>query len=228
RVPLIVRMERGTLGRFIYSVAMLAPRSEADPGVPDRSLWNRRLLFSLQGGVAIGRTQGVWSEGAALYAAALSQGYAVVNSTGLRTNTHYNLIRGGRAAELLKRHFVSTHGEPDYTIAVGGSGGAVQQYVYQQNHPGLFDGGVPQYSYPDMITQTIHIGDCELLEHFFERTDAANPRWRDVEEREKVIGLNAERDPVLDSGEREQFDGLYRMYARVGVPTPNGWDGAEA
>src|SRR5690606_34204943 len=49
RVPLIVRMERGTLGRFIYSVAMLAPRSEADPEVPDRSLWNRRLLFSLQG-----------------------------------------------------------------------------------------------------------------------------------------------------------------------------------
>ncbi|NIW35027.1 MAG: hypothetical protein GWN32_00090, partial [Gemmatimonadetes bacterium] len=58
----------------------------------------------------------------------------------------------------------------DYTVGVGGSGGGIQQYVYGQNHKGLLDAGVPQYSYPDMITQTIHIGDCELLE-----------RWMDVE-----------------------------------------------
>lgn len=227
-VPMIVRVERGTLNRFIYSVAMLAPRSEAHPRSPDRALWNRRLLFSLQGGVAIGHTQGVWSEGAGLYEAAVRQGYAVVSSTGLRTNTHYNLIRGGRTAELLKRHFVSTYGKPVYTIAVGGSGGAVQQYVYQQNHPGLFDGGVPQYSYPDMVTQTIHIGDCELLEHFFERTDAGNPRWRDVKERTKVLGLNAEQSPVLPERARRQFNRLYELYTRAGVPTPRGWSGTDA
>lgn len=227
-VPLIVRVERGTLDRFIYSVAMLAPRGEADPRSPDRSLWNGRLLFSLQGGVAIGHTQGVWSEGAALYTPALRQGYAVVNSTGLRTNTHYNLIRGGRTAVLLKGHFVERYGEPLYTIAVGGSGGAVQQYIYQQNHPGLFDGGVPQYSYPDMVTQTIHIGDCELLEHYFERTDSANPRWRDVKERTKVVGLNAETRPALDEGEREQFNRLYELYSREGVPIPAGWRGSAA
>lgn len=226
-VPLIVRLEQGTINRFIYSVAMLAPRSERDPQEPDRSLWNRRLLFSLQGGVAIGHTQGVWSPGAALYEPALRLGYAIVNSTGLRTNTHYNLVRGGHTAVLLKRHFIETHGDPLYTVAVGGSGGAIQQYIYQQNHPGLFDGGVPQYSYPDMITQTIHVGDCELLEHYFERTDSANERWRDVEQRSKVLGLNAERDPVLSDGEREQFDQLYRLYRAAGVPTPNGWSGPE-
>ena len=224
-VPFLVRLERGTVDRFIYSVAMLVPPGETDPRSPDRSLWNRRLLFSLQGGVAIGHTQGSWSESAALHEGALRQGYAVVNSTGLRTNTHYNLLRGGRTAVMLKAHFVATHGEPLYTIAVGGSGGAIQQYVYQQNHPGLFDGGVPQYSYPDMVTQTIHTGDCELLEHYFERTAASNPRWRDVKERAKVLGLNAERRPFLSAGDRKQFNELYRLYARAGVPTPTGWDG---
>jgi hypothetical protein len=223
-VPFIVRMERGTVNRFIYSVTMLVPLSEADPTRPDQSLWNRRLLFSLQGGVAIGHTQGAWSESAALYEPALGLGYAVVNSTGLRTNSHYNLLRGGQTAVMLKDHFRARHGEPLYTVAVGGSGGAIQQYIYQQNHPDLFDGGVPQYAYPDMLTQTIHTGDCELLEHYFERTDAANPRWRNIEQRSRVLGLNAEQRPVLSDGARRQFNQLYQQYQAHGVPTPVGWN----
>lgn len=223
-VPAVVRMERGTINRFIYSAAMLVPTDEVDPAEPDTSLWNGRLVFSFQGGVAIGHTQGSWSQSAALFEDALLQGYAVINSTGTRTNTHYNLRRGGETAIMTKAHFVETYGEPLYTIGVGGSGGAIQQYVYQQNHPDLLDGGVPQYSYPDMVTQTIHIGDCELLEHYFEHTDADNPRWRDIEQRELVIGLNAEQDPVLSGGERAQFHGIYQVYQAFGVPTPDGWD----
>jgi hypothetical protein len=41
---------------------------------------------------------------------------------------------------------------PYYTVGVGGSGGAIQQYVFGQNHPGLLDAAIPQYSYSDMIT----------------------------------------------------------------------------
>ena len=65
-VPYIVRWERGTINRFIYSVAMLAPTTETDPAQPDDSLWNGRLVFSLEGGVAIGRTQGTSGTGAML------------------------------------------------------------------------------------------------------------------------------------------------------------------
>jgi hypothetical protein len=223
-VPYVVRLEQGTIDRFIYSVAMLAPEGEADPAAPDTSLWNGRLLFSFQGGVAIGYTQGSWSQSAALFDGALQQGYAVINSTGIRTNTHYNLIRGGQHAVNLKDHFVDVYDDPIYTIGVGGSGGAIQQYVYAQNHPGLLDGGVPQMSYPDMATQTIHIGDCELLEHYMERTDADNTRWRDITERTKLVGLNAEQAPVLSGGNRAQFNQLYQLFTANGIPTPNGWD----
>ena len=65
-VPYIVRWERGTINRFIYSVAMLAPTTETNPAQPNDSLWNGRLVFSLEGGVAIGRTQGTIGGGAAL------------------------------------------------------------------------------------------------------------------------------------------------------------------
>ena len=39
-----------------------------------------------------------------------------LNSTGLRTNTHYNLQLGGETALMLKEHFVEDHGVPLYTV----------------------------------------------------------------------------------------------------------------
>ncbi len=216
-VPFVVRWERGTINRFIYSVAMLAPVGEADPAVPDDSLWNRRLVFSFDGGVGIGHSQGTTSTGSMLPADLLGKGYGVMWSSGTRTSVHYNLQVGGETALMLKERTVEAHGVPDYTVAVGGSGGAIQQYVYAQNHPGLIDAAIPQYSYSDMVTQTIHVGDCELLEHYFDATDRDNPRWRDPEARQAVLGLNATNFPKnLSPGEIAQWNGLYGLYAAFG------------
>jgi hypothetical protein len=149
----------------------------------------------------------------------LGLGYAVINSTGLRTNTHYNLQLGGETALMQKEHFIEDHGVPYYTVGVGGSGGAIQQYVYGQNHPGLLDAAIPQYSYPDMVTQTIHVGDCELLEHYFDVTARDNPKWRDPEMREAIMGLNASNFPQnLSSGDVSQWNGLYGLYQLLGYP----------
>ena len=94
---------------------------------------------------------------------------------------------------MTKERFVERYGVPLYTVGVGGSGGAIQQYVYGQNHPGLLDAAIPQYSYPDMVTQTIHVGDCELLEHYMDVTDARQPEVANWDDREWLIGLNARR-----------------------------------
>lgn len=190
-VEFVVRRERGTINRFIYQIAMLAPLSEAVSGQPAKPVWNRRVIYVFSGGVAIGHDQGTLT-GSAADPAALGLGYALIFSTGTRTNVHYNLVLGGETALMVKEHFVQRHGVPRYTVGVGGSGGAIQQYVYGQNHPGrILDAAIPQYSYPDMVTQTIHIGDCELLEHYMDVTDADNPKWRDWENRTALIGLNA-------------------------------------
>jgi hypothetical protein len=218
-VPYVVRWERGTVNRFVYSIAMLAPAGEEDPLEPDDALWNRRLVFALQGGVAIGHTQGTSGTAAMLPHDLLSLGYAVLSSTGLRTDTTYNLQLGGETALMLKEHFIEAHGVPLYTVGVGGSGGGVQQYVYGQNHPGLLDAAIPQYSYSDMVTQTIHVGDCELLEHYFDVTDAGNPKWLDVENRQAIQGLNASWHPENQSaGEARQWNLLYLLYAVLGLP----------
>jgi hypothetical protein len=217
KVPYVVRRERGTINRFIYSFAMLAPLAEAQapqPAATDTSLWNKRLIYAFDGGVAIGRNQNT-PGGSALYDIGLRQGYAVVHSSGTRTSTHYNLELGGETALMTKEEFIERYGVPLYTVGVGGSGGAIQQYVYGQNHPGLLDAGIPQYSYPDMVTQTIHVGDCELLEHYMDVTDASNPKWQNWDDREWLEGLNA----------HATFPNPYRGGAPGNTECVRGWRG---
>ena len=221
-VPFLVRQERGTSNRFIYSIATLV-----DPADPHTPVWNDRLVFNLQGGVAIGRTQGNASEGAQLRVDVLAQGYAVVNSTGLRMNTHYNLQLGGETALMLKERFIVANGAPRYTISVGGSGGAIQQYVYAQNHPGVFDALVPQLSYPDMVTQTLHVGDCELLEYYMDVLDKDNPKWRQPVHRRALQGLNVVEEPRnWSTGNIAQFNGLAQVYQAFGIPLIDRADGS--
>lgn len=189
-VDFIVRQERGTINRFIYSFATLAELGD-EPWDASTENWNGRLLFHFDGGVGIGHSQGDISNSRALQPDTLQKGYAVIYSSGTRTGTHYNLQVGGETALMVKEHFVKRFGVPDYTVAIGGSGGGIQQYVYSQNHPGLLDGGVPQYSYPDMVTQIIHVGDCELLEYYMDATDRNNPKWQTTANRSLLVGLNS-------------------------------------
>jgi hypothetical protein len=189
-VPYVVRRERGTINRFIYAITILSPPGDPN-GPPDTSLWNRRVIYAFDGGVAISHNQGTVG-GSHLYDPGLSKGYAIIHSSGTRTSTHYNLVLGAETAIMTKERFIEGYGVPWYTVGVGGSGGAIQQYVYAQRHPGvIIDAAIPQYSYPDMVTQTIHVGDCELLEHYMDVTDAANAKWATWPNRTWIEGLNA-------------------------------------
>ncbi len=188
----IVRWERGTINRFLYSLAVLVSGDDVNDE-PNLDVWNKRLIYYFEGGVGIGHYQGFPFIDTALYADGLGLGYAVAYSTGTTTETHYNLQLGGETAIMVKDRFVSAYGKPDYTVGLGLSGGSVQQHIYSQNHPGLIDAGIPQLSYPDMITQVIHVADCELLERWIDVEISFDPnsKWANWENRSWLIGLNA-------------------------------------
>ena len=199
----IVRWERGTINRFIYSVAMLAPWEEVVRGSPDGPMhdsWNGRLVLSFHGGGGIGHTQGrIRDSSALLYPSspgrpddvdAVAKGYAVLYSTGTRTGDSNNMVIGGHTAMMVKNHFIDIHGDPLYTVGIGDSGGGTQQFVYAQTQPGLLDAAVPQRTYPDLITAPIEIGDCAILEHYMDVTDVENPTWQNWDNRQWLLGLN--------------------------------------
>lgn len=212
--PVVVRWERGTINRFIYSIAIPIPWDE-DPYDLGREKWNGAVVYRFDGGVAIGRTQGSVSTSAMLYTPGLERGYAILHSSGTRTSTHYNLQLGGETALMLKERFVELYDVPRYTVGIGGSGGAIQQYVYAQNHPGLIDAAIPQLSYPDMVTQAVHVGDCELMEHFMDVLDGANPKWATWTNRTLLEGMAASNT----------FPNPYRGGVPGNTECINGWRG---
>lgn len=193
-VDYVVRLERGTINRFIYGIAMLAPSAGATALrdiKPDTSAWNRKLIYAFQGGVGLGHWQGQAIVKHMLMHEGLSQGYAVAYSTGNVTATHYNLTLAEETAMMVKAHFSVVYGKPAYTVGVGGSGGALQQYVIAQNHPGLIDAAIPQQSYSDMVTQLTYVLDCQLLEHYFDTRARDFPRWSGWSQRSLIEGLVA-------------------------------------
>lgn len=220
-VDFVVRREIGSINRFLYSIAMLAPMPAADNGTQtDTSLWNGKLLYWFQGGVAIGHSQGT-VHGGSMNLDVLGRGWAIVHSSGNNTGTHYNMNLAGETAMMTKERFIERYGVPLYTVGLGGSGGAIQQYVIAQNNPGVLDGLLPVQSYPDMVTQTIHVGDCELLEHYMDATDRANGKWRVTKNRSWLVGMNAEENP--DGGPNTRVnDALAPLKIALGYSTAKG------
>ncbi|MEW5250269.1 DUF6351 family protein [Microbulbifer sp. 2201CG32-9] len=229
-IDFVVRVETGTINRYFYAIAVLRGEGET-PERPTATNWNRRLIYQFRGGVGIGRRQGDISKGDVVTRRLdqLARGYGVVYSTANQTSNHYNIWLAEDTARRLKKQFESLYGEPMYTVGVGGSGGAIQQYLLAQNASDLLDAAIPLYSYPDMVSQIIYVFDCEPLEYFFDVIDADNPRWREASERSVIQGLAASSD--TESRFRvlklvaALFDGRYRDGVKGATECTQGWRG---
>ena len=194
-VPFVVRLEIGTINRHIYIIALLRGPNDTHE-TPDLSYWNRKLLYQLRGGVGIGRRQGRIDPNYIpnRRSVELQQGYAVVHSTANQTSTSYDIELAEDTMARVKRQFAARYGEPIVTIGMGKSGGAIQQYLIGQNRPGLLDGGIAMYSFPDTVTQITRVMDCELLEYYFDVVDADNEKWQKWSQRSWIEGFNARDD----------------------------------
>ncbi len=201
-VPFVVRVEIGTINRHIYVIALLKGPHDT-PDEPDLKFWNRKLIYQFRGGSGIGRRQGRIE---ADYIprrrrVELQEGYAIAYSTANQTSNGYDPELAEDTVARVKRQFIARYGEPRFTIGIGGSGGAIQQYLIGQNRPGLLDAGIAMYSFPDMVTQTYKIMDCELLEYYFDVVDADNEKWQAWSQRSWIEGFNA-LDDVSNDFER--------------------------
>ncbi|HZY02331.1 MAG TPA: DUF6351 family protein, partial [Anaeromyxobacteraceae bacterium] len=164
-VPYIVRVERGTMNRGIYDIAVLF-----DPGTPWTALapqpqWNGKVVYSF--GASTGqprlqfRSEQNWADNAAL-----SRGFMVVDNSLTDSLYNSNRILVNETLMMMKEHVVDTYGEITYTLGNGCSGGSIQQNTVASTFPGLLDGIQPSCDYPDSITTGLEVLDCVLLVNF--------------------------------------------------------------
>ena len=169
-VNFIVRVETGTMDRGIYQSAVLhdpVMEKEPTPWAPPKG-WNRRLI-TLQGS---GCTGGWYVQGSAMGVSPLdrtrlSEGYALIANTLNHSSNSCNAIVAGEATMMGKEHFIEEFGVPDWTVSVGGSGGAYTSLQIADAFPGLIDAVMIRATFPDALDIAMAGQDTHLLMHYF-------------------------------------------------------------
>ncbi|MBY8871362.1 DUF6351 family protein [Micromonospora sp. PLK6-60] len=197
-VPYIVRIERGTINRAVYEIALL---HEPGTPVPDpwtaTDGWNDRLMYTFGGACGIGYTQAT-STGGVMNHTLLSRGYAVASSTFNVYANNCNDVTSAETAMMVKEHFTETYGVPDFTMGWGGSAGTMQQLLIANAYPGILDGVIGQIGYPDERSVTLTGHECRFI------SQAATPAGLSTAQRTAVTGFGSPNT----CGGYQFFDGV--------------------
>src|SRR5467141_1737139 len=169
-VPYIVRVERGTINRGIYDIAVLFDPARPWSALAPQPQWNGKVVYTF--GASTGqprlqfRSEQNWADDAAL-----SRGFMVVDNSLTDSLYNSNRVLVAETLMMMKEHIVDTYGQIKYTLGNGCSGGSIQQNTAASIFPGLLDGIQPSCDYPDSITTGLEVIDCVLLVNFYAGAD---------------------------------------------------------
>jgi hypothetical protein len=162
----IVRVERGSIDRGLYDVAVLFDPARPWSATASQPAWNHKLVWSFGGGSGSPYKQfapnSTWT-----IDYALSRGFMVGVGAHFDHQLNGNPAVAGEALMMTKEHVIDTYGEVKYTIGTGCSGGSIMQLQIASMYPGLLDGIQPSCTYPDSATTNMEVMDCVLLGNYY-------------------------------------------------------------
>jgi hypothetical protein len=189
-VPYIVRVERGTVNRGIYDIAVLFDPAKPWSALAPQPQWNGKVLYSF--GASTGqprlqfRSEQNWADDSAL-----SRGFMVVDNSLTDSLFNSNRVLNAETLMMMKEHIVDTYGQIAYLMGNGCSGGSIQQNTAASIFPGLLDGIQPSCDYPDSITTGLEVSDCVLLVNFY-----AGPEWTSLMTGLTQAQINAKKTAI--------------------------------
>ncbi len=189
-VPYIVRVERGTINRGIYDIAVLYDPASPWTAVAPQSQWNRKVIYTF--GASTGqprrqyRSEQTWTDDAAL-----SRGFMVVDNSLTDSLYNSNRVLNSETLMMMKEHIVDAYGEIKYLAGNGCSGGSIQQNTAATIYPGLLDGIQVSCDFPDSITTGLEVADCVLLVNAY-----VKPEWTALMAGKTQPQINAKKTAV--------------------------------
>ncbi len=160
-VPFIVRVEAGYQDRDQYKIAALF-----QPGKP-WTAWNPQPQFNHKLLITHGASCGIDHRSAdapsvtsdtvavggggstSSPTTALGMGFAVMSTALDNAGHNCNLATEAESLVMAKEHLVESYGTLRYTIGTGCSGGSLVQQQVANAYPGIYQGILPQCSFPD-------------------------------------------------------------------------------
>ena len=170
-VPYIIRVETGYQNRDQYAIAVLYDPAKPWQPWAAQPQWNHKMVVAHGASCGIDHTTGTAPD--VKIDAALSRGFLVM-STAL-DNAGHNCALVTQAESLIaaKQHVIEHYGEIRYTIGTGCSGGSLVQYQVANAYPGMYQGILPQCSFPDAWSTAQQLADYHLVRLYVEHPE----RW---------------------------------------------------
>ncbi len=189
-VPFIIRTETGYQDRDQYKIATLfQPGEDWEPWAPQEQ-WNHKLLVTHGASCGVtyksGEAPSVTADGqggilpdqlaASSPTEALGRGFAVMSTALNNAGHNCNIATQAESLVMAKERIVEQYGEIRYTIGTGCSGGSLTQQQVANAYPGVYQGILPQCSYPDALSTGAQFADYHLLRLYFEDIEARLPQ----------------------------------------------------
>jgi hypothetical protein len=168
-VPFIVRVERGTINRGVYDIAVLTNPDLPWTAVAPQSNWNGKVWYSF--GSSTGqprrqiRPQAAWTSAEEQ----LKRGYMFATNSMSDSARNSNRVLMSETTMMMKEHIGDSYGPIKFTIGTGCSGGSINSNMNASINPGILDGVVTSCTYPDSETTGLEVGDCVLLVEAYQK-----------------------------------------------------------
>jgi hypothetical protein len=217
-VPFILRVERGTMNRGIYDLAVLF-----DPAAPGggRPAFNGKVQFTFGGSTGSPRRQfapaSAWASPApgATNDDALSRGFMTAVSSLTDQALNANHVVAAETVMMLREHIAEHYGPVRYVMGLGCSGGSIMQNTIASAYPGLLDGLQISCTFPDSLTTATEVTDCVLLTEAF-----AAPEWAAVTEGLSPEQVNAQRAAIAGHQDQRGCPSWNAAFGTANAPGP--------
>lgn len=190
-VPYVVRVERGTMNRGIYDIAVLYDPSKSWAALAPQPGWNRKVLFNFGASTGQPRRQArpatAWSGSDTV----LARGTLVVANSMTDSARNSNRVMMSETIMMMKEHIHDQYGAIRFTIGSGCSGGSINSNMAASIFPGLLDGVTTLCTYPDSESTAIEVGDCTLLVEAYQK-----PEWLALTSGLTQAQINAKKSAI--------------------------------
>jgi hypothetical protein len=180
-VPFIIRIETGYQNRDQYKIAVLYDPEQPWTATRPQPGWNHKLLITHGASCGIDHEAGdapsvtsdtIAAEGVNVSGsspqAALSRGFAVMSTALNNAGHNCNLLTQAESLVMAKERLVEQYGQIRYTIGTGCSGGSLTQQQVANAYPGIYQGILPQCSFPDAWSTGQQLAAYHLIRDYVE------------------------------------------------------------
>jgi len=174
-VPFVIRTETGYLDRDQYKIAVLYDPAQPWAAWAPQRQWNHKLLITHGASCGVdhgaGAAPSVTEDTMGLGGSptlALSRGFAVMSTAPDNAGHNCNIVTEAESLAMAKEHLIEAYGTIRYTIGTGCSGGSLVQQQVANAYPGIYQGILPQCSFPDAWSTGQQLEDYALLRRYLE------------------------------------------------------------